>query len=64
MKTVNSTEFMTAYRNRVDETMSQHIQSVTSEPSLKEAMMYSVSAGGKRIRPLLLLATVAFLMKK
>lgn len=60
MKTVNSTEFMTAYRNRVDETMSQHIQSVTSEPSLKEAMMYSVSAGGKRIRPLLLLATVAF----
>lgn len=47
MKTVNSTEFMTAYRNRVDETMSQHIQSVTSEPSLKEAMMYSVSVRWK-----------------
>ena len=41
-------------RNEIDTRLAELIDSC-QEPSLREAMSYSVSAGGKRMRPLLLL---------
>nr|WP_246407112.1 farnesyl diphosphate synthase [Geomicrobium halophilum] len=39
------------------ETITTHIETLTAPQRLKEAMLYSINAGGKRIRPLLLIAT-------
>lgn len=35
------------------------IQEHTKDPQLAESMVYSVKAGGKRIRPLIILTTIA-----
>ncbi|WP_297079226.1 polyprenyl synthetase family protein [uncultured Enterococcus sp.] len=42
----------------VEQKIAQMIQDETNEKSLAQSMQYSVDAGGKRIRPLLLLSTV------
>lgn len=46
------------YRSRVDDVMLQLLPSSCSESSkLKQAMHYSITAGGKRVRPILAYAT-------
>ncbi len=47
-----------AYVPKVMATLDAHLNTITTKP-LQEAMRYSLFAGGKRLRPLLLLATVA-----
>lgn len=42
----------------IDERMNQLLMSAEMPKNLKEAMAYSIDAGGKRIRPLLVLATL------
>ncbi|KGA97897.1 farnesyl-diphosphate synthase [Alkalihalobacillus alcalophilus ATCC 27647 = CGMCC 1.3604] len=42
----------------IDEKLPQSIRALNAPASLKDAMIYSLEAGGKRIRPLLLLATL------
>lgn len=54
------TDFSSAHLPKVDQVMKNFLQAVTNEQTLWEAMDYSVSAGGKRIRPLLLLAALDF----
>lgn len=57
-KTNQEPSFFTSYREKVDERLNQ-ILSGTSAPSVKlrEAMTYSVLLGGKRVRPILTIAT-------
>lgn len=53
------TEFSATHLPLVEEEMVSFITEYTSDERLKESMIYSIHAGGKRIRPLALLATVA-----
>lgn len=55
---VNIEDYLGEKRKLVDELLSQYIPSESEEPkTLHAAMRYSVMAGGKRIRPILALAT-------
>lgn len=55
--------FMSKHSKSIDQELKTHIETIQAPERLKEAMMYSVLAGGKRIRPLFLLATLDFLEK-
>jgi len=55
--------FMNKHSKSIDQELKTHIGTIQAPERLKEAMMYSVVAGGKRIRPLFLLATLDFLKK-
>ncbi|MFD2681178.1 polyprenyl synthetase family protein [Bacillus seohaeanensis] len=50
--------FREQHSKLVESEMTNAIQKIKSPAMLKEAMIYSVQAGGKRIRPILLLATI------
>lgn len=50
--------FIKKYKKTLEEQMEESIRSLQAPSVLKEAMMYSLSAGGKRIRPLLVFATL------
>ncbi|SDI31509.1 geranylgeranyl diphosphate synthase, type II [Natribacillus halophilus] len=41
----------------LEQTLKTHVETMQAPERLKEAMLYSLDAGGKRIRPLLLIAT-------
>ncbi|AUB52060.1 polyprenyl synthetase family protein [Enterococcus mundtii] len=56
---MNLTDFSATHLPLVEEEMVSFITEYTSDERLKESMIYSIHAGGKRIRPLALLATVA-----
>ena len=45
---------------KVEKQLKDFIQTHAKNEQLKESMLYSINAGGKRIRPLLVLATVEF----
>lgn len=51
--------FMSHYKEKLEAEMVTKIADLHAPPILKEAMTYSLQAGGKRIRPLLLFATIA-----
>lgn len=51
--------FITEKAPLIDSELNRLIESEKTSPSLKESMLYSVNAGGKRIRPLLVLAVLA-----
>ncbi len=51
------TAFLDSHRDRVDSFLKQHFDSIDCPAQLREAMVYSLDAGGKRIRPILTLAT-------
>ena len=53
------TEFTKAHASLIEEVMERFVKEHTSDQRLFESMQYSIQAGGKRIRPLLLAATVA-----
>ncbi|EPI5830065.1 polyprenyl synthetase family protein [Enterococcus hirae] len=52
-------DFSTIHLSSVEEEIVSFLNDYTSDEQLKESMLYSVRAGGKRIRTLLLLSTVA-----
>lgn len=51
-------QFQLIHGPKVEKEMISFLKENCSEKSLFEAMVYSIQAGGKRIRPLLLLATI------
>lgn len=52
-------DFSAIHLPSVENEMLAFLDEYTSDENLKESMVYSIRAGGKRIRPLLLLTTVA-----
>ncbi len=56
---MNTEELQTTHLPRVEEEMRAFLTAVTTDEKLLESMLYSIKAGGKRIRPQLLLAVVA-----
>lgn len=55
--------FSKKYKRVLEEEMMQSIEKLATPTILKEAMGYSLHAGGKRIRPMLLFATLAAFRK-
>lgn len=58
---MNNTDIRTFMNNqklKIDDCLLSHIKRLETPARLKEAMLYSVQAGGKRIRPILLLAVM------
>ncbi|PAA99944.1 polyprenyl synthetase family protein [Enterococcus canintestini] len=53
------TEFKQIHLTKVEAEMRQFLRQQTTDETLLKSMLYSVDAGGKRLRPLLLLATMA-----
>lgn len=51
-------DFFNQYKQEVELVMEQEVKKITTPKILEESMLYSLLAGGKRIRPLLLLATI------
>lgn len=58
MSVVNFKNFSAEYKSVLEKVMVQYVQKLQAPTSLKEAMIYSLEAGGKRIRPLLVLAVL------
>ncbi|WP_100331519.1 polyprenyl synthetase family protein [Bacillus xiapuensis] len=56
--------FMDNYKQQLEKELARRIASIQAPPRLQEAMDYSLQAGGKRLRPLLLLATLESFGKK
>ncbi len=56
--------FKEYYVPKIDQQLSNQIMSIEAPVILKEAMNYSLAAGGKRVRPLFLLAVLDFLKVK
>ncbi|EFR97020.1 polyprenyl synthetase family protein [Listeria ivanovii] len=52
------TLFLEHYKKVMDDSLLTEINKRNIEPKLKESMLYSVQAGGKRIRPMLVFATL------
>ena len=50
--------FLTEIKEKLEEQLPKHINRLKAPQSLKEAMVYSLNAGGKRVRPALVLATL------
>ncbi|KRM86526.1 polyprenyl synthetase family protein [Liquorilactobacillus vini] len=49
-------QFEKKYRPQLEQHLSEYLQNLTAQPYLLKAMTYSVMAGGKRIRPMMILA--------
>lgn len=58
------TNFSQQHLPLVEKVMVDFIAEYTENERLKEAMLYSIHAGGKRLRPLLVLTTVAAFQKE
>ena len=56
MNTTKLNNFIAEYRLKVENEINSYLDGLTCYENLQDAMKYSVDAGGKRIRPLLLLA--------
>ncbi|WP_042458223.1 polyprenyl synthetase family protein [Neobacillus dielmonensis] len=50
--------FAREYKNLLDNELRRLVEQLDAPPILKDSMIYSLEAGGKRIRPLLLFATL------
>lgn len=50
--------YIQKYKEQIDRLLTESILELNTPDRLKDAMLYSVQAGGKRIRPILLLATI------
>jgi geranylgeranyl diphosphate synthase type II len=54
---VNLNDFIDQYKEIIHQELSQHLKRLDVPANLKESMLYSVEAGGKRLRPILLIAS-------
>lgn len=59
MNTTSLQTFIEAYKKEIDQRLPLFIENLSCPGRLKDAMLYSLNAGGKRVRPLLMLATIA-----
>ncbi|MDQ0299575.1 geranylgeranyl diphosphate synthase type II [Salibacterium salarium] len=50
--------FIDTHKDEIDQRLVQLFETMECPSKLKEAMLYSINAGGKRIRPLLMLAAI------
>lgn len=50
-------EQLNQYKTMIDQRLGQVFDTVTINPRLKQAMIYSLTVGGKRVRPVLMLLT-------
>lgn len=50
--------FISEKKNKIELLLPDYVNQLNAPESLREAMLYSLQAGGKRIRPMLLLATL------
>lgn len=57
-------QFLREQKQLVEKELSRYITMLHAPDTLKQAMLYSLEAGGKRIRPLLLLATLHAFQKE
>ncbi|MGI8383411.1 polyprenyl synthetase family protein [Robertmurraya sp. P23] len=64
VKKVGFTSFSKKYKELVEAYLNESVSKLTAPSLIKEAMLYSLEAGGKRIRPLLLFATLEAFGKK
>ena len=55
----NMQQFQEKYLSEIEAVIVRFLEEHTSDQTLKDSMLYSIHAGGERIRPLLLTATVA-----
>ncbi|WP_442854510.1 polyprenyl synthetase family protein [Bacillus sp. SJS] len=51
-------EFMTSRKELIEKELPLYIENLNAPQPLKEAMLYSLNAGGKRLRPILVLASL------
>lgn len=61
---MNFTDFRKKYTPVIDQYLETHLAQEVDSKKISQIMAYSVMAGGKRLRPLLFLATVAALGKR
>ncbi len=59
METMDLAAFTNRYKSLLDHELYKLVEKLDAPSILKESMIYSLKAGGKRIRPLLLFATLA-----
>ena len=64
MKATNVDQFLIINKSRIEEKLPLYVENLNAPEIIKQAMVYSLKAGGKRIRPLLLLATLHALGKE
>lgn len=50
--------FTKKYKDLLEKELKQNVEKLVAPSNLKDSMLYSLNAGGKRIRPLLLFATI------
>ena len=60
-KMLDFTSFQKKWTPIINDYLTQHLTDEVENPKFREIMLYSVVAGGKRLRPLLFLATLATL---
>lgn len=63
MDAVNFSAFSKEYKAVIEKEIVQYVERLNAPKILKEAMAYSLEAGGKRIRPLLVFAVLAAFKK-
>lgn len=60
----NMKDYLQEYRQLIDKTLLEKLDTIQIPETLKQSMIYSVKAGGKRLRPILLLASYEVYGKK
>ncbi|QGQ48817.1 polyprenyl synthetase family protein [Metabacillus sediminilitoris] len=55
---IQLTDFLQTRKQRIEEAMPVYIEKLQAPETLKKAMLYSLEAGGKRLRPILVLAVL------
>ena len=58
MNILKLNDFMITRKKEIEEALPQFIKDLSTPQSLKESMLYSLEAGGKRLRPILVLAVL------
>lgn len=53
----NLNDYISKHKKMICSKLSEHLNMLSIPPQLKESMLYSVEAGGKRLRPILLIAS-------
>lgn len=58
MNNISLSAFSDKYKSILEKELKKNVQKLVAPSNLKDSMLYSLNAGGKRIRPLLLFATL------
>lgn len=53
----NLNDYISKHKKMICSKLSEHLNMLSIPPQLKESMLYSIEAGGKRLRPILLIAS-------